>query len=154
MAKGAFINLDNTLITTMSGRKFPIHSEDWKVNKDLLQVIKNLEKKDYKIIIVSNQPLINSDLSNVKSFIYKIETICKTIEKELQLKELLTYIYAIRDNSFHFMPNPGMIYDMASEHYLMLGESIFIGTTIEHKQTAINAGIKSYYNVTDLQSLI
>lgn len=154
MRKAAFINLDDTLITTKSGRKFPIHSEDWKINMNILNTIKELAEKEYKIIIVSNQPMIHSDLSNVNSFLYKIETICKTIEKELKLKELICYIYAIRDNSFHYMPNPGMLYDMASEHYIMIGESVFIGTNAEHKQTASNAGIKQYYNITDLKSIV
>lgn len=79
--KIAAFDLDGTLITTKSGKKFPINKDDWKIlYPDTQNIIEQLYLKKYKIIIITNQSRIN-----VEDFLVKIKNIC----------EILKYISAI-----------------------------------------------------------
>ena len=54
--KIAAFDLDGTLIHTKSGRTFPINVDDWKLfNDNVIPVLKQLTKKNYSIVIITNQ---------------------------------------------------------------------------------------------------
>lgn len=154
LQKAVFIDLDGTLITTKSGRRFPIHSEDWKFIPDTLNALKYFYKRKYKIIIVSNQGGIEEGYISESVFINKVEHICKSLEKHLSFKKNSTcYIYCSKMESYNRKPNPGMAYDMAIDHELDLHESVMIGDFESDKLFSIKAGIGTYYDVNDMTLL-
>ena len=50
MNKAVFVIIDETLITTKSGKSFPINSEDWKFRTNFYDLFKNAVEKQYKIV--------------------------------------------------------------------------------------------------------
>jgi bifunctional polynucleotide phosphatase/kinase len=78
--KIAAFDLDGTLIKTKSGKTFPVNIEDWKLlYEDVPNMIEKLNRKKYKIIIITNQ----SRLKDSKEFIKKIENICEILKSVL-----------------------------------------------------------------------
>ena len=55
MNKALFLTFDNTLIHTLSGRRIPLHSKDWRINPEILNTIRHYDRLGYKIIIIDNQ---------------------------------------------------------------------------------------------------
>lgn len=154
MDKALFINLDGTLITTNSGRKFPIHSNDWKLLPGTLDAIKYFYTKGYKIIIISNQFCIAEGYLSEKVFINKVESICNKIEKLIKIKaNSIIYFYCKDIETYNTIPNPGMAYEAALEYELDLSESIMFGCTEQDKEFQHNTGIKEYYHITEINNI-
>ena len=152
MNKALFLDLDNTLIYTSSGRKFPIHSEDWIFNLNLLPLIDKAYHFGYKIIIITNQERIEQGLLNEVSLIHKLETICKQLEKDFKFtKNSISYKYCKSLNpTYYKKPNVGMVYEVALDYELDLSNSIMIGNNIDDKECANKSGIYRYYDVTEI----
>lgn len=149
-----FLDLDHTLITTKSGRTFPLHSEDWKFIPDTLQTLKYHYLEGFKIIIVTNQGGIEEGFLTEKSFILKIESICKSLERIMKLKKNSTsYYYCKKMVSYERKPNPGMAFEAALEYELDMVNSIMIGDMDSDKTFATNSGIGTYYDVNELPLL-
>jgi len=152
--KAVFVDLDHTLITTKSGRKFPIHSEDWKFIGDTLKTIKHFYTKGYRIIIVTNQGGIEEGYITEKIVVAKLNAVCQSLEKHLKLrKNCVSYFYCKHMESYNRKPNPGMGYEAALEYELELDECIMIGDTITDEEFARKAGIKAYYDVSVLKGI-
>jgi histidinol phosphatase-like enzyme len=151
MQLGLFITLDNTLITTRSGRTHALHSEDWKFISETIYAIKDYYDKGYKIFIICNQFQISQGFTPKLAFVKKLEDIIETIEKDLKLKKnSISYDYNIEEGLYRTLPNPGIIYELATDFEIDVVNSILIGSCYADKHTAINSGIKNYITVTDL----
>lgn len=86
--KIAAFDLDGTIISTKSGRVFPLNSNDWKLLYDhkTSEKLKNLyQNEGYKIVIITNQNGIASGKTSVKDFRQKIENIVELLQIPLQL---------------------------------------------------------------------
>lgn len=152
MNKAVFTDLDGTVITTNSGRKFPIHSADWKFIPETLKALKYFYNKGYKIIIVTNQGGIEEGYIAEKVFISKIEKICKTLEKRLGMKaNSVSYFYCTSMIGYYRKPNAGMAYEAALEYELDLNRSIMFGDYITDEQFTKNAGILEYFDINDIR---
>ena len=99
--KIAGFDLDNTLIETFSGRKFPTGIDDWKMSKKVSYRLQQLHKENAKIVIFSNQAGIANDLSEMANFKQKMEMVAGL----LRLPFLLL-VSTQRDS--HRKPNTGM----------------------------------------------
>lgn len=150
--KALFVALDNTLITTNSGNKYPIHSEDWKFMPNILDAIKSYSNHGYRIIIISNQKEITQGIINEKVFIKKIEKICSKLEKNLKLeKNSVIYTYCKDIDSFNTMPNPGMAYELAVEYEISLLNSVMIAEEIDDLLFRVSSGIGALHETSDIQ---
>lgn len=155
MQKALILTLDNTLITTLSGRKYSLHSEDWKFILQTVEAIKDYYSKGYRICIISNQSSITNGITTEKSFIYKMNLIVTTLEKDLKLKiNTISYSYCIDEDSYYKLPYPGLLYSLALDFELDLYKSVFIGNSLEDESTSIRCGIRKYIDVTDLNYTI
>ncbi len=155
LQKALFLDLDSTLITTQTGRTFPIHYKDWKLIDDTVDLIEIFYKKGYKIIIVSNQGGIEEGYIEESIFIRKIETICKFIEAGLRMKDnSIAYFYHSSMEGYNRKPNPGMAFEAAVDYELCLPESIMVGDMTSDAEFAYNAGIGQYIDVNDVVSFI
>lgn len=74
--KYACFDLDDTLITTKSHKKFPINKDDWRFNfKQVPTIIQELQQKRYNIVIISNQAGISKKENGIKDWQEKINNI-------------------------------------------------------------------------------
>ena len=151
MKKALFIILDNTLITTRSGKSFPLHSEDWKFKIGWYEIIKNLSD-DFIICIVDNQIGVGEGYVNEQVFNTKIENICKILEKELHLKKnsIVSNFCFKQEEEYRVKPNPGLIYELALDYEIRLDNSIMIGGSADDEYFAAISGIKVYYDVNTI----
>lgn len=137
-AKILFIKLDNVLITTRSGSKFPLHSEDWKFKLNWAEVFSGI--KFDRICIIDNHI---SPVRNESFFLRKVENICTILEKELNLasNSVTTNFCFKEEEDFRLLPNIGMFYEMALEYEVPLTECLFIGDGDKFEQTANKVSI-------------
>lgn len=155
MKKALFLTLDNTLITTLSGRAYSLHSEDWKFIIQTVEAIKDYYSKGYVICIITNQPQIANNIVSEKTFIRKMNLILKTLEKDLKIKSNeISYGYCIEEGTYHYLPNPGLIYDFALEFEIDVLNSILIGNSNKDKLIATYSGITTYIDKTNLTYII
>ena len=149
MDKALFLTLDNTLIFTKSGRKYPLHSKDWIINIDIIDVIKYLYNKGYKIILLDNQESVANGYMIKELFDGKILEILGMIERASGLEDnsiCYTFWLGERDD-YYMLPNPGMMYECALEYELDLSNSDIVGSSDEDYKLYQNSGLRTYYNV-------
>lgn len=109
-----FVDLDGTLINTISGKIFPEHIFDFKINKELLDNIKiKLPKIEY-LCVVSNQGGIEEGYVEDKEFRSKILAIFHLIDYYMKDDYDLTigFRYCSNDKQNNFRkPNTAMLID-------------------------------------------
>lgn len=153
MNKALFIILDQTLITTRSGKSFPLHEEDWKFTTRWEVVLGNAIKEGFKIVITDNQLGVGEGTVSIGSFNRKDEKVCQIIEKDLHLPKssiITTYCFNGSDG-FKIKPNPGLLYEIALEYDIILANSILIGNSDTDELFARNGGINTYYSLDDIK---
>ena len=151
MKKAIFIILDNTLITTLSGKSYSLHSEDWKFKDNILDAIKVHYDNNYKVCIICNQFQVSSGLTPAKAFLKKLEDVIITLEKALKLpKNSVSYSYCFEPDSYRAIPNPGQVYELACDYEIDVQNSVFIGNTYDDRCIAKNIGLINYFDITDL----
>lgn len=78
-SKVAAFDLDNTIIETSSGRKFPTGPADWKIMTGVSNKLKSLSKEGYKIVLLSNQLGISRGKPTKADFKQKIQAIAEKL---------------------------------------------------------------------------
>jgi len=138
-----FVSLDGTLISTKTGNKYPLHSKDWKINTQVVNIIKKHKDKGYRIVIVSNQFGVRKGFFSERMVIEKLEAICAVIEKTLEITfNKLIYSYCIKEDNYYSLPNLGQIYELAIEHELNLKDSVVLGNTDLDKELSKNLNVE------------
>ena len=122
--KVAGFDLDNTLIKSVSGKRFPGVVEDWEIRKKVLYRLQQLHKENAKIVIFSNQAGIADDISAREHFKQKIEAIAVSLQLPL-----IVLVSTKRD--VYRKPNMGM-WDYMQAHCnggvaLNTQESFYVG---------------------------
>ncbi|XP_044021151.1 uncharacterized protein F21D5.5 isoform X2 [Aphidius gifuensis] len=101
-SKIAAYDMDNTLITTQSGKVFPTDHNDWKLlMAEVPGKLKKLHALEYKIVIFTNQGGLGMGKSTPKEFKEKIERVVKKLSVPIQV-----YIATTRD--YYRKPLTGM----------------------------------------------
>ena len=79
--KVAAFDIDGTIITTKSGRKFPVDVDDWKVQFSVIPGrLQKLVREDYKIVFFTNQLGIKKNKPPVNEFQSKIESLVDILD--------------------------------------------------------------------------
>lgn len=73
--KVAAFDLDNTIITTSSGRRFATGPTDWKIMSGVAVKLRSYSEKGYKIVLFSNQLGISKGKPTKEEFKQKVEAI-------------------------------------------------------------------------------
>ena len=78
--KVAGFDIDGTIITTKSGRKFPVDINDWKVQFSVIPGrLQKLVREDYKIVFFTNQLGIKKNKPPASEFQSKIESLVEIL---------------------------------------------------------------------------
>lgn len=152
MNKALFIILDGTLITTKSGKSFPLHYDDWKFTNNFYELFSSAVLKGYTIVIIAEELGIEEGFIKENLFTKKLDNICRTIEKELGIRKkkvLYNYCGGTSDE-FRTLRYPGMLYEIALDNNVILNQSILIGNRLEDEVFSSIGGIGQYYNLRDL----
>jgi D-glycero-D-manno-heptose 1,7-bisphosphate phosphatase len=120
-----FIDLDGTLIETLSGETFPQSILDWKFKNGILDALEKFKEKH--LIIVSNQGGIEKGLISDVEFVTKIKKIISELDKRGYKKVSFSYCKTNEEGDFFRKPNPGMAYAFANNYQLDLTSCLMIG---------------------------
>lgn len=129
------MDLDNTLIVTESGEKFPKHYRDWKFKPGVVQALCNFFRENPQaghLIIISNQGGIMAGHVREEDFKKKAKEVIETLrqhfgQKQLLVKVDLFYCPSIEPHNFHRKPNPGLGYMAAMKYEIPLIKAMYIG---------------------------
>jgi bifunctional polynucleotide phosphatase/kinase len=105
-AKIAAFDIDGTIITTKSNKKFPVNKNDWKFLYDttILEKLKELYNNDYCIIFISNQGGIKSE-TQTNDWTEKMQNVAAEIQK-YEKNNIPISIYAATSDYLYRKPLP------------------------------------------------
>ena len=84
--KIASFDLDDTLITTKSGKGFPTSAQDWKfLSSNIIPKLKSLHNEGYKLVIFTNQAGIEKKKSKPQDLQTKIMEIIDKVDIPMQV---------------------------------------------------------------------
>jgi len=85
-SKIASFDLDGTIITTKSGKKFPVDKEDWKIMLSEIPVkLKELHKNGFKLVLITNQKGVSTGQIKEEDLKTKIEAIIHHLNLPFQV---------------------------------------------------------------------
>ena len=133
-------DLDNTIITTNSGKTFPVNQYDWKFNFDSVQDKINDLSQDYNVGIVTNQMgLKNNDL--IKKWIFKMNNILKKININFVFVSLKNDRYRKPlIGCFEILQNYGLVLENYKSKYY-IGDAC--GRETDHADTDLKFALNS-----------
>lgn len=101
-SKIAGFDMDGTLITTKSGRVFPVDINDWQIAfPSVGKKLKELLENGFKLAILSNQAPIGNGRVKIEDFKRKVEAIVKKLDVPMQ-------VYLATGKGFYRKPLTGM----------------------------------------------
>ena len=82
-SKIAAFDMDGTLITTKSGRVFPLDHKDWRLlyENRTIEKLESLYGEGYKIVIITNQAGLASGKLKLDDFKAKVESIVMKLNR-------------------------------------------------------------------------
>lgn len=132
-----------TIIKTNSKQDFPIHREDWYIPQSVKDIIKKHLEFNYKIVLIGNYPDVPVTKRHRNPIEDLLANIAETIETDFKLPyNSIVYDYCTDSASFEHLPLPGMFYNLAYEHELLLGYSFIITNPTVGKFIQQYSGVK------------
>ncbi|XP_067002653.2 bifunctional polynucleotide phosphatase/kinase isoform X2 [Anabrus simplex] len=124
-SKIAAYDIDGTIITTKSGRVFPLDANDWKIAfSEVPKKLKKLVNKDYKIVFFTNQFGIGKGKVKVSDYKHKVKEIIAILDVPVQ-------VFVSTGEGMYRKPLPGMWRELIQEKNdgveVDMSESFFCG---------------------------
>ena len=113
-----FVDLDGTLIETISGNTFPKGIWDMRIKFNVLDKIKEINPKC--LLIVTNQGGIELGYIDKRNFEFKMEYICRSIKEYTGIYTEYSYCASNDKNNIFRKPNIGML-DSLTERMIVKG---------------------------------
>lgn len=124
-SKIAAFDLDGTLITTKSGKVFPVNSHDWRILLPQVETcLRSLVEDGFKVVIITNQRGLAKGHSHEVAFKEKVEHILKRLAVRAQ-------VYVSMGHGFYRKPAPGIWQHLVARGNggvpINLDESFYVG---------------------------
>lgn len=120
----------------MIGKKAyaPRYFNDFKLFPYVRRYLKKLKKKNYKLIVITNQPDINNKLVNIE----EINKMNKKLMTSTDIDEIYMCPHSQNEKCLCRKPRPGMILKASKKHLINIKKSFLIGD----RNSDIEAGTK------------
>jgi len=135
MKKAVFLDRDGTINHVILNNKSqsPRTLNDLKLIKNITTVSKYLKKKNYLLIMITNQPDVSRGLNTKKN----VNEINNFIKKKIGLDDIYV-CFSKNDKNFRRKPNPGMLIDAKKKCNISFKKSYLVGD----REKDIKAGNK------------
>ena len=135
MKKAVFLDRDGTINHLILNNKSqsPRTLNDLKLIKNITTVSKYLKKKNYLLIMITNQPDVSRGLNTKKN----VNEINNFIKKKIGLDDIYV-CFSKNDKNFRRKPNPGMLIDAKKKWNISFKKSYLVGD----REKDIKAGNK------------
>jgi histidinol phosphatase-like enzyme len=142
MHSAIFLDIPN-IIKIKSKQAFPLHREDWLLSDEIKDIIAKHVNLNYKVFLVGNYPNIPVRKRESNPIENLFTSIAEALEKEFKLEtNSINFDYATDVNNFDYLPLPGMFYNLAAEHEILLGYSFIITTSVLARYMQMYSSIK------------
>ena len=132
--KIAAFDLDGTLITTQSKRRFPKDKDDWRLlNEKVALKLQYLVKEGYTIVVFTNQKNLEKRMSKAD-----FKGKCCNIQEAIGVPMLF---YVSLEDGYMRKPFPGMFEVHKNQHPVMLEESFYVGDAWSKKHCFSNSDL-------------
>ena len=123
--------------------------QDWRALPGSLEAIAELTRKNYRVVIATNQSGIRRKLLDVET----LNRIHQRLHHEVaQVGGLIEAVFFCpchpKDNCECYQPNPGMLLDIASRLKIDLGQVPVVGDSLSCLQCAQAAGARPFLVLT------
>ena len=151
--KAFFFDRDGILNRSIIKKQKPYSPRfpyELKLNHELLPFIKELKKKNFIIIVVTNQP----DVKRGKLTKYSLKIINLVIKKYFLVDEIYTCMHDKIDNCDCRKPKPGMLKKAMKKWNINLKKSFLVGDRNKDIQAGNSAGCTTIfidYNYNELK---
>jgi len=138
--KAIFFDRDgviNKLVARDNGFFSPRTLSEFDFYEDVESCINFLTKKEFLILIISNQP----DISRKKMSIEELDKIDKAMMQKLHIDEIYYSFESEVSENGTKKPSPKMLLDAKKKWEIDLSKSFFVGDSIVDKQCAYNANV-------------
>ena len=137
----AIFDMDQTLITTKSKRRFPIDDTDWKWNySSVKDILNKYHEMGYQIIIITNQAGIKSNENKLQEFKQKLQAIETDIIKSFP--DITFQVFCAIHKDIHRKPFPTFCKDIKFDR----NQSFFCGDAAGRVGDHSDSDIKFAYN--------
>jgi D-glycero-D-manno-heptose 1,7-bisphosphate phosphatase len=141
--KYILLDRDGVLNKKMPKAKYVTNWNEWEWKKGSLEALKILNKNDYKVIIISNQPGISRGFMTEQD----LEIIHSNMKKDaIKAGGQIESIYVCKcnwdDGCDCRKPKPGMIYNAQYDNDFILSETYLLGDDERDMEAAKKAGCK------------
>jgi histidinol-phosphate phosphatase family protein len=142
MDKAFFLDKDGTLV---DNSEYPeVIPMDKLLTNEIIDGLKLMQGKGYKLFIVSNQPWISRGIFSYEEIQKKFESVINQLESlGIIIQDYLFCPHQNSDNCNCRKPSPGMILDLAKKHKIDLNNSFMIGDTDKDITAGEKAGVKT-----------
>ncbi len=155
--KAVFLDRDG-VINKLNPKGYILNFNQFKILPGVGKAINFLNKRNYLVIVVTNQACIGKSLITEK----KINVIHEKMKKEIYVKnkgvinDILyspyykySRIRKYRTNLIDRKPNPGMLLKAVKKWNLSIKDSFFVGDSISDYKAAKKIGLRFYYKDKD-----
>lgn len=138
--KYACFDLDDTIITTKSHKQFPINNSDWKFNfKNVPVVIQEFHKKQYNIVIISNQAGISKKENGILEWQEKINNIVQQLNVPM-------IVYVALSHDLYRKPFPTFWNLLTANKKVNMKKSFYCGDACGRKYDFSDSDLKFALN--------
>ena len=140
MKKAIFLDRDGTINEFSLNKKSqsPKTIKDLKFKKNIFNISKYLKKKNYLLVMVTNQPDVSRKINTKKN----VNEINSLIKKKIQLDDIFV-CFAKNDKNYRRKPNPGMLYEAKKKWNIDFKKSYFIGDRLKDMIAGNKVGTKT-----------
>ena len=143
MRKAIFFDRDgilNKAIIINSKPYSPRTFKDFRINFFLRKYINFFKKKNFLIIVVTNQPDVGSGLIS-KKFVLSLN---KKLKRYIFF-DALYVCYDVNNISYFKNPNPGMLFLAKKKHKIDMSKSYFVGDRWKDMEASHRAGVRGLF---------
>ena len=143
MRKAIFFDRDGILnksIVINAKPYSPRSLKEFKINLFLRKYINFFKKKNFMIIVITNQPDVGAGKVPKNLILY----FHKVLKKKLLIDDIFV-CYDLSNKSFLKKPNPGMLYVAQKKYKIDMSKSYFIGDRWKDMKASYTAGVKGLF---------